>query len=116
VFKNSNAKINISSFDEKYYQIFEMDLRFAGARLRIEDFGERIMLEEKYINEIDENVIRLVDNGLKNNKEVPMIQAISVIVRSIDQNDPSLLDGYLLQDISQSMQIIWKGQEMAQQS
>ena len=115
VFKNSNAKINISSFDEKYYQIFEFDLRFAGARLRIEDFGERILLEEKYINEIGENVIKLVDNGLKDKEEIPIVQAISVIVRSIEQNNPSMLDGYLLQDVSQSMQMIWKGQEMAQQ-
>jgi len=114
VFKNSNAKINISSFDEKYYQIFEIDLRFSSARLRIEDFGERILLEERYINDIGENVIQLVDNGLSENTEDPMVGAIMDIIRSIEQNNPSILDGYLLQDVSQSMQMIWKGQEMAQ--
>jgi predicted dehydrogenase len=114
-FKQSSAKINITSFEENFYQLFEIDIRFTNARLRLEDFGERILLEKKYINDIDENVIKLVDNGLRDKTETPMEQAIAKIVQSLEQNNSTLLDGFLLQDISQTMQTIWQGQKMAEQ-
>ena len=112
-FKNSGAEIYLSSFDEKYYQIFEIDLRFTNARLRLEDFGERIILEKKYINNIGESVIKLVDNELTDKTATSMEQAINKIAQSVMQNNPILLEGVLLQDISQTMQTIWQGQKMA---
>ena len=45
------------SFDERHYQLFEFDLRFEKARLRIEDFGSRILFEKKEVNNIGENVL-----------------------------------------------------------
>jgi len=110
-FKEQNAKINLTGFIESDYQLFDMDLRFSEARLRLEDFGERILLETKYINEIGENVIQMVDNGLGKKTETPMQQAINLICRSIEENDPTLLGGYLLQDVAETMETIWQGQE-----
>ena len=114
-FKNRDTEINITSFNEKFYQLFEIDLRFTKARIRLEDFGDRVLLEKKYINDVGENVVKLVDNGLRYKSEIAMEQAISVIVNSLEQNDPTLLSGVLLQDISQTMQTIWQGQKMAEQ-
>jgi predicted dehydrogenase len=116
VFKDCKSKITIKSFAEEYYQLFEIDLRFTQARLRLEDFGNRILLETKYINEIDENVIKLVDNGLTNKRIPPMQLAIRMITQSIKRYDRSILDGYRIQDISQTMQTIWQGQKMAQKA
>jgi predicted dehydrogenase len=110
-FKEQDAIIHLTGFDERDYQLSEIDLRFNKARLRLEDFGERILLETKYINEIGENVIQMVDNGLGNKTETPMQQAIDLICRSIEENDPTLLGGYLLQDVTETMKTIWQGQE-----
>ena len=110
-FKEQDAIIHLTGFDERDYQLSEIDLRFNKARLRLEDFGERILLETKYINEIGENVIQMMDNGLGNKTETSMQQAIDLICRSIEENNPTLLGGYLLQDVAETMQTIWQGQE-----
>lgn len=110
-FKEQNSKIYLTGFVESDYQLFEMDLRFSEARLRFEDFGERILLETKYINDIGENVIQMADNGLGKKTETSMQQAIDLICRSIEENNPILLHGYLLQDVAETMQTIWQGQE-----
>ena len=115
-FKKQNVKIHLSGFNENDYQLFEMDLRFSKARLRFEDFGERILLETKYINEINENVIQLVDNGLDEKKETSMQKAIDLICRSIEENNTALLNGYLIQDVAETMQTIWQGQEEYEQN
>jgi len=115
IFKNQKSKINIMSFNEEKYQIFEMDFRFEKARLRLEDFGSRILLETKYINNIGENVLRLVDNGLSEKTTTSMQQAIGLICQSIIEENYSLLDGNLLSDISDTMKTIWQGQKMAEQ-
>jgi len=115
-FKKQNVKIHLLGFHENDYQIFEMDLRFSKARLRFEDFGERILLETKYINEINENVIQLVDNGLEDKTKTSMQQAIDLICRSIEENNTSLLDGYLLQNVATTMNTIWQGQKVYEQS
>jgi len=41
-----------------------------------------------------------------------MQKAVEVICQSIQTDNTSLLDGYLLQDISRTMQTIWQGQKM----
>ena len=115
-FKNKKAKIYLTEFDENIYQIFEIDLRFSEGRLRLEDFGERILLEKKYVNEFNENIIKPVDVGLDKKKYTSMQHAIDLICRSIEEDDFDLLDGYLLQDVSETMLTIWQGQEMYEKS
>ena len=112
-FINRCADIKIESFDEGFYQLFEFEMRFTKARLRIEDFGARVLLEDKYTNSMGENVIKLVDNKLAVKKLTPMQQAISTIVNSIEKKNFLLLDGFLLQDISKTMTTIWEGTKMA---
>ena len=85
--KNKKVKIYLAEFDENVYQIFEIDLRFSEGRLRLEDFGERILLEKKYVNEFNENVIKPVDVGLDKKKYTSMQNAINLICRSIEEDD-----------------------------
>jgi len=110
-FKKHNAIIYLSRFDESDYQLFEIDLRFNQARLRLENFGDRIILETKYMNEIGENVIEIVDNGLTDRTKTPMQQAINLIFHSIEENNSGLLDGYLLKDMEETMNTIWKSKK-----
>ena len=60
--KKLNSEILITTFDEDYYQLFEFDLRFENYRIKIEDFGVRIIVEKKVVNNIGENVLEIDKN------------------------------------------------------
>ena len=111
-FLQSPGEIQLFSFDENYYQLFEFDLRFEKARLRIEDFGTRILLEKKEVNSIGENVLIMQDNELVENDKTAIQTAANLIVNSLVKNNPDLLNGYRMQDISETMKTIWKGLEL----
>lgn len=102
----------LMSFDEKYYQLFEFDLRFEKARLRIEDFGKRIILEVKEVNNIGENVLVMRKNSFEKNVDAPIKTAVELIISRLRTNDPNLLKGFLLKDVSNPMKTIWKGLEL----
>ena len=111
-FSAQQGRINIFGFDEQDYQLFELDLRFSSARLRIEDFGARIILEHQIINEIGERVLVSIQHGLSEKKESPMQRAMELICKRWEQNNPSLLDGYRLNDIAVTMNTIWEGKKI----
>lgn len=108
-FSKLPGKLQLMSFDESYYQLFEFDLRFEKARLRIEDFGSRISLEKKVVNDIGENVLVVQDSGLVDNVKTPIETAVDLIVYRLVKSNPDLLNGYRLQDVANTMNTIWKG-------
>lgn len=110
-FENKNGIIYVSGVLEEYYQLFEFDLRFSRARLKIEDFGSRIILENKIVNEIGESVLQIVDNGLAIKKKSAMQNAVDLIVKSVLENDKEYLKGYTLKDIYTTMKTIWKAED-----
>ena len=96
--------------NENYYQLFEFDLRFENARLRLEDFGNRFFYERKIINKMGEKVLIESQLPLINNlKSTPMETAIKTIVENLEKLTP--LDGFLLEDIEKTMNIIWDGEQ-----
>ena len=103
------GKLQSMSFDEKYYQLFEFDLRFEKVRLRIEDFGTRILLEKKEVNNIGENVLVMHNNSFVDNNETPIQTAIDLIIARLVKNNRDLLCGYRLSDVAGTMKTIWKG-------
>jgi len=109
---NLGGEITLMSFDEDYYQIFEFDLRFEKVRLKIEDFGNRILIERKTKNNIGENVLELNKNQILENDTNPIQNAIEIIISSLKNNDQNILRGYRLEDISTTMQTIWNGSEI----
>lgn len=108
-FSKLPGELQIISFDEKYYQLFEFDLRFEKVRLRIEDFGTRIMLEQKEVNNIGENVLVLQKNRFNNKRETPIQTALNIIIDRIENDNSDLINGYRLADIESTMKTIWKG-------
>jgi len=103
------GKLQLMSFDEKYYQLFEFDLRFEKVRLRIEDFGTRILLEKKEVNNIGENVLVMHNNSFVDNNETPIQTAIDLIIARLVKNNRNLLCGYRLSDVAGTMKTIWIG-------
>lgn len=110
-FSSTTGVIDLMSFNENYYQLFEFDLRFKKSRLKIEDFGERILLENKEVNNIGENVLVIKDNEFPVSKDLPIDNAVSLIIDYLDTNNIKILDGYKINDIIDSMRTIWDGLE-----
>ena len=109
----SNIPVCINCFDEKYYQLFEFDLKFSNARIRIEDFGARILYEKAFVNEMNEDVLELSDTEKIFNSDgdqSPMYNAISRIHDYLYHKDD--LSGIQLRDISSTMETIWKVQNL----
>jgi len=106
----SKKIITISGVDESYYQIFDFSLLFAESRLRIEDFGEKIIIEKKIVNNIKENVLEEINNGLLPRKFSSMQNAIRIISKAITNSDYTLLQGFTLLDIYNTMQTIWSAE------
>ncbi|MGB7403213.1 MAG: Gfo/Idh/MocA family oxidoreductase [Arcobacter sp.] len=108
-FKNKKTPIYLTTMNEENYQLFEFDLKFEKARIRIEDFGQRIVYEEKEINEMNENILVVKESPLDISKISPMQNAINIIVSSL--KDTTEIIGYQLSDISKTMNLIWEGNQ-----
>ena len=106
-FKNNDALVYITTMDEEYYQLFEFDFKFEKARIRLEDFGQRISYEQKEINNMNENILIKKDLILLIDGKSPMESAISKMVDYLRYNKS--LKGTLIKDISQTMKTIWEG-------
>ena len=104
--------VEIGAIDETFYQLFEFDLWFEDARLRLEDFGERIILERRVVNKSQERVLKIFPNHLPLRDKTAMEEAVYLIVAYLKTNDEGLLDGYRLQDIGPTMQALWEGQKL----
>ena len=60
-FEDLDACIEIKSIDEQYFQLFEFNFWFSKSRLRIGDFGKRIIYESVINNKINEKVLAASD-------------------------------------------------------
>lgn len=113
-FAQGPGRVVVSGMEEDRYQLFEFDLRFSRARLRIEDFGAVVRLERKVVNHIGENVLQAAETGLAPPEQTPMQTAVGLMARRLREGDPALLDGYRLADVAGTMQTIWEGQHARQ--
>lgn len=111
--ENDKVPVCINCFEEKYYQLFEFDIKFSEARVRIEDFGKRILYERVYLNEMNEDVLKMIEPDLILSGEgsnSPIYNAISRIHAYFQKNED--LSGIQLRDISKTMKTLWKIQNL----
>lgn len=106
--KSQKAKVYLNAFDERYYQIFDMDFKFENARLRIEDFGSRIQFEKKQTNFMNENVLAASDLNIKNSASTPIENAIDCIANFLQTKNKNVLSDCSLEDTKKTMQILWE--------
>jgi len=107
--KKSGALVYITTMDERYYQLFEFDLKFKEARVRVEDFGNRVSYEKKIINNMNENILVKEKFDIVVSSKSSMQIAVEKMVENLI-NQKSL-DGYLIKDISRTMKTVWEGLE-----
>ena len=107
-FNNKPGDIFLKGFDEQYYQIFEFDLKFEKARIRIEDFGNIFLLDTKIVNEKNENILMRSEFILSDSAKTPMENAINLFVEYLNYSNSYCLRGYILKDIFPTMKTLWE--------
>jgi predicted dehydrogenase len=108
----SDAKVVISAVDEALYQIFEFDFWFQKGRIRIEDFGSRISLEKKIINQLGESVLQELEINLPIAERSEMEIAIGLICDSFEGKDPQKLKCLTVEAILPTMSSLWQGRDL----
>lgn len=106
-FKKNNARVYLHAFDERYYQIFDFDLKFEKARLRIENFESSFLLENKIRNSMGENVLVGADLNFGSNYSTCMQNAISIIVKYLKTKNNSFIQDYTINKAKDTMNVIW---------
>jgi predicted dehydrogenase len=109
-FKNNQAVVYLTTMNEFYYQLFEYDLKFENARIRIEDFGHRILFEKKIVNNMGENILMTSDYPINfNSISSPMQLAVRRIVGYLDKSYS--IDDVALENVYKTMKTIWSGKK-----
>lgn len=103
--KKNQCPVFIFGVDEKYYQLFEIELRFTNGRIKIEDFGNSLRFEKRIINNIGENVLVPFDN-LLNTKRSPLINALDIISDYLQNSND--LSRYNIKSNLKTMNLIWE--------
>ena len=112
-FKSNKSCVNLTTVNEEYYQLFEFDLKFENARIRIEDFGNRLSYEKKTVNNMNEKVLVESNLFISDDARSSAIQsAVKLLVDNLDGS--ASLNGYLIKDIAKTMNTIWEGKKWAE--
>jgi predicted dehydrogenase len=108
---NTNASVVVSAISEDYYQLFEFDLWFESARLRIENFGSRIYLESVMQNAAGERILQKIKTYANRTKRTEMQIAIGLICSYLDLGIEPQLDKVSLREALPTMETLWNGYE-----
>lgn len=112
-FRNNGARITINGLlEESLYQIFEFDFWFQRGRLRVEDFGSRIIFEKKVQNEMGENVLLRTDLDHDRYIDSALSNAYNLIAHSLKINDYSKLHDVRLENVLPAMRALWHGERL----
>lgn len=109
---NSGAKMVVSAIDEAIYQLFDFDLWFEEGRLRIEDFGSRISLEKKVVNELEEQVLESATLDFFYDGLTDMQKAIGYIADYLDGKEADSLRFVTLEAVASTMKCLWQGKDL----
>jgi len=112
ILEKSGAQVRISAIDEEVYQLFDFDLWFQEGRLRIEDFGNRVRLEVKKVNELGERVLEEVDINLPTTDHSDIQNAFSLMVNYLETTELDKLRDVTLKAIEPTMDSLWQARNL----
>lgn len=78
-FDISGATVDFTAFDEKRYQLFEMELRLEHGRVRLLDFGHDILVERVATNAAGERELKPDPENSRRALDSPMAQAARAV-------------------------------------
>jgi predicted dehydrogenase len=105
------APIRVESFDERRYEVFEIDLRFERGRIRIESFGTSVRIDRQGEDERGDRV--LVPDASLTALEGPLLEAGSAIAAELDGTPGLATLGVGLSEVAETMNTVWAAREAA---
>lgn len=107
-FRRSRAPAHLHAFDEACYQIFDLDLRFSRARVRVEDFERRWVLERRTRLQ-GENVLAPWAMHWPVPEMTPLEHAYAALARHLSGGAATVLRDCSLETATETMATLWDG-------
>ncbi|MBF0231427.1 MAG: Gfo/Idh/MocA family oxidoreductase [Desulfamplus sp.] len=108
----AGGKIHMFGMDEALYQIVDINLKFETGQIKINDFGQEILVFRKTINKEQENVL-IPDPDYKEKGMVsPIKNAIELIVDYLRSSNKNMLKPVGIQQAEITMNTLWNGVQL----
>ncbi|MGE3402356.1 MAG: Gfo/Idh/MocA family protein [Vicinamibacterales bacterium] len=101
------ARLVASGADERYYQLFELDLRFERARVLLEDFGAVIRVQPAAVNGLGERILDLAREERTAGLQEPLRHAVRALLDDLAGTTPLSQTGATLADARETMRQVW---------
>ena len=111
--EHPKVKISIESFEEKYYQLYEMEIRLAFGRIRIMDFGERIFIDKALTNNLAEKELKNIAQIPMSRNDSPLMNLFKKIIAYLDHGDVSILSAVGIKEAAKTMVSLWEIKDKA---
>ncbi len=107
----SDAPVDITGFDEKYYQLYESEFRFEHGRVIIKEFGAQIFMEKAESNNIGERVLIPFPDSPWKGLDSPIYHAVASIGEYLEKGAIPAGRGILFEEAVDTMNILWTALE-----
>ncbi len=102
-----SVPVRFAGFNESYFQLFELEIRFCHGRLRFEDFGLRILVETVERNETGERELCAPRTLVKSDNRSSIDLLYGACRRFLDTGDSGALECVSLSQAAMSMKVIF---------
>ncbi len=110
---HTKVRIFLESFQEKYYQLYEMEIRFEKGRIRIMDFGKDISIDKVIINQSGEKELKFYKKIAIPKNKLPSVNASNQIEGYFIKEDTTLISEIGIEQAGKTMMTLWKLREKA---
>ena len=107
------AKIFLESFKEKYYQLYEMEIRLEEGRIRIMDFWKDVFIDRVKISDSGEKELKVVKKITAPGNRSPLMNISKNIEAYFKKGDKTILSEVGIEQAEKTMQILWQLKERA---
>ena len=108
------APVEIRAFDERHYQLFEMDLLFEQGRVRLLDAGFELRAEKVTVNRWEERELKPLPGFPKKGLISPLAEAMKAIGMILEGKARVSDWGTDLPSALRTMRFLWKAQQLAE--
>lgn len=111
--ESGGAPVEVRAFDERRYQLFEMDLCFERGRVRLLDAGFQLTAEKVKTNAWEERVLVPLPGFPRKGLVSPLAEAVRAIAKILEGKAKASDWGADLPSALKTMQFLWQAQQIA---
>src|SRR3989338_119797 len=104
----SKTQIVLESVEEKYYQIFEMEIRLEKGRIRIMDFGKEIYIDKAVKNRLGEVELKNIEKIKTPKDRHPFRCIFEGIAKYLENGDQTMIRSVGIEETRKTMNTLWQ--------